>query len=249
MAVVNAADGARSLRVKGVSKRFGAVQALRDVSLELGGERVTGVIGPNGSGKTTLANVITGFVRPNAGRVDWEGRNITKLAPYNIARIGIRRTFQQSMVFPELTVRNNVLASLEACGRDHNEIEKLLRAGGTFDSLRPYLDVQAVNLPFGLARFLGVAIATASHPRLLVLDEPAAGLSADETHVLADGVIRLSHEEGIAIIVIDHDMAFLLPLCDRLVALDAGSVIADGDPVAVRSDTRVIETYLGSGFA
>jgi ABC-type branched-subunit amino acid transport system ATPase component len=235
-----------ALVIRDVSKTFGSVRALDDVSLDFDGAGITGIIGPNGSGKSTLVNIVTGVLRPSSGTVVWEGRSIAGAPPYRILRRGIARTFQEAMTFPALTVEQNLVVSLEAAGR-RPDIAALVREGD-FEPLVPHLHNRAGELPFGLARLLGIAVAMSSKPRLLLLDEPAAGLNDVEARELA-ATIETIRDSGTAVVMIDHDMAFLLPLCERVVVLDAGSVLADGPPNEIRNDPRVIATYLGSSFA
>jgi ABC-type branched-subunit amino acid transport system ATPase component len=232
------------LEIRGVSKSYGRVVALQGVNATLGEPGVTGIIGPNGSGKTTLTNVLTGALRPTSGRIFWHGREITRKPLYKVARLGVTRTFQHTVTFPGLTVGANLVAALEVAGRARDELDDLLGAESPFASLAEYRDERAGDLPFGVARILGVALATVSRPRLVFLDEPAAGLNEVESRQLAR-TISATADAGTALVVIDHDMSFLLPLCRRVVVLDAGAVIADDTPDAIRSDPRVIEIYLG----
>jgi ABC-type branched-subunit amino acid transport system ATPase component len=227
---------------------FGAVAALRGVTVNLGGRGITGIIGPNGSGKTTLVNVITGVLRPSRGRVMWQERNITRLPPHAIARRGISRTFQHSMTFPGLTVEENFEVAFEIAGRSPNEMGEFLSAESSFSTLAEYRKQKAGDIPFGIDRLVGVGLAAVRQPALIVLDEPAAGLNNVETAALAQGVQALA-ASGASVAIIDHDMAFLLPLCHRLVVLDAGELIADGPPDEVRNDPRVISVYLGTSIA
>jgi branched-chain amino acid transport system ATP-binding protein len=231
-----------------VSKHFGSVQALTDISLELGKEGITGIIGPNGSGKSTLVNVVSGILRPSSGTVSWEGKKLTGLSPNKVVRRGISRTFQESMTFSTLSVHENLVISVEAAGKKRGDANRLLYEEGLFEPLIPHADRRAADLPFGLARLLGIAIAMASDPRLLVLDEPAAGLNDVEARELANAIESI-RDRGTAVAMIDHDMAFLLPLCERVIVLDAGTLLADGSPSEIRANASVIRTYLGEGFA
>jgi ABC-type branched-subunit amino acid transport system ATPase component len=239
--------GAAPLEVKDVHRNFGAVAALRGITVSLGEPGVTGIIGPNGSGKTTLVNVITGILRPSSGRVMWHGRNIARCRPHVISRLGITRTFQQSMTFPRLSVEENFVIALEAAGRPGDDVEEFLSKDSPFPALAGFRRQQACEIPFGIGRLLGVALASVRRPRLIVLDEPAAGLNNVESAALAGGIKAVA-ARGASVTVIDHDMSFLLPLCRRLVVLDAGALIADGAPDQVRHDPQVISTYLGAGF-
>jgi ABC-type branched-subunit amino acid transport system ATPase component len=232
------------LRVHELRRRFGRVDAVGGISIELGEPGIVGLIGPNGSGKTTFVNLISGFLRPTAGTIDWHGRDIAGSRASKIARLGISRTFQHAATFAGLTVRDNARIALDAAGRGGSEVEELLGEG----RLLEYADQPAGDLPFGIARLLGIALAMARSPRLLMLDEPAAGLNDAEADDLAR-VIREIAAEGTSVLMIDHDMAFLLPLCERVVVFDAGTLMADGSPEQIRSDPRVIAVYLGDSVA
>jgi branched-chain amino acid transport system ATP-binding protein len=236
------------LELRDVRRSFGRVDALAGVSLAFGGEGIVGLIGPNGSGKTTLVNIVSGFLRPSAGEVTWEGRSIVGVSAHRMVRLGISRTFQQNATFATLTVRENAVIALEQAGRADEHVNVLLDEDGSAGSLIAYADEIAGELPFGMARLLGIALAVASRPKLLLLDEPAAGLNDSEAAALASSIGRI-REAGTSILIIDHDMAFLFPLCERVVVLDAGSLVGDGTPDEIRSDPRIIEIYLGVGIA
>jgi branched-chain amino acid transport system ATP-binding protein len=236
------------LELQAVERTFGKVAALRGVSTTLGGPGITGIIGPNGSGKTTLTNVVSGVLRPTRGRVVWKGRDISRLGVHRIVGLGISRTFQHSMTFTGLTVAENVVIALEAAGRDRHDVDRFFSDDSPFPALAPYRDAATADLPFGIDRQLGILLATVAGPELLLLDEPAAGLNNLEMVSLA-AAIRAVADYGTSLGVIDHDMSFLLPLCRRVLVLDAGEILADGTPDEIRADERVIATYLGSGVA
>jgi len=229
------------LEVEQVSRSFGAVRAVQEVDLEVKQGEILGIIGPNGCGKTTLFNCITGFLKPTSGRVRWEGTDITGWPMHKIARQGLVRTFQQAMVFPSGTVAENLAMALAVRGGESSELDRLL----DFCHLRAVADMHAAMLPFGSMRHLGIALALTARPRLLLLDEPAAGLNAAETATLAEILLAL-REEGVTLAVVDHDMDFLLPLVGRLVVLASGRTLREGDPQVLRRDPAVIEVYLGS---
>jgi ABC-type branched-subunit amino acid transport system ATPase component len=237
------------LNVHRLSKHFSGVRALEGVDIDVLEGEVLGLVGPNGSGKTTLFNCITGFVRPSGGRTVWEGRDVTNLAPDQIARLGIVRTFQQKMVFPQVSVREN----LEMAWQRSRNGERAKRFGSCADLLR-FLgleqmdDTAAADIPFGSARSLGLGLALAANPRLLLLDEPAAGLNQEETRELGELVQRI-RGLGITVCVIEHDMPFIMSNCQRVIVLHAGQKIAEGAPADVAHHPEVVTVFLGEKFA
>ncbi|RME70635.1 MAG: ABC transporter ATP-binding protein [Chloroflexi bacterium] len=241
------------LRVERVSKMFGGLQALKNVSLETGGE-ILGLIGPNGAGKTTLFNVISGFLPPTEGAVYYNGHSLHRFRPHQIVRLGIARTFQIVKPFGDLSVLDNVLTG---CGmpvypswraffrRYHTPLtEKAADEILELTDLSAWRDVPASSLPIGLQRRLEIARALATRPDLLLLDEPAAGLTSHEAEALAQLVRRL-HQQGKSIIVIEHNMAFAMGLCERIVVLAQGEIIAVGPPEEIQNNEQVINVYLG----
>ncbi|WP_327656997.1 ABC transporter ATP-binding protein [Streptomyces sp. NBC_00483] len=231
------------LEAEDVGVRFGGVRALGGVDLRLTAGEVCGLIGPNGAGKTTLFDVVSGIRRPDAGRVLLDGADITRRSPVWRARHGMRRTFQRQQLFGQLTVADNLLVAQEwrRGGADPDRSHGLLRDCG-LDGLS---GTYAGTLPVGRARMLELARAAADRPRVLLLDEPASGMTAQERELLAATVRRLAGD-GCAVLLVEHNVAFVMELCSRVVVLDLGSVLAEGTPEVIRADTRVREAYLGS---
>jgi branched-chain amino acid transport system ATP-binding protein len=234
-----------ALRASSVSRAFEGVLALRDVTLELHRHEVVGLIGPNGAGKSTLVNVLTGFDRPTAGSVELEGRQITGWSAHRRARAGLTRTFQHSRSFRSLSVRENV--ELAALGVGAGPREARRRGDELLDllGLRNLSQTQADSLAHGDERRLGVARALATEPRFLLMDEPAAGLPESEVPEFASVVraVRDDHEAGV--LLIDHNMALVMAVSDRIQVLDQGRTIAEGTPAEIRANLDVASAYLG----
>jgi ABC-type branched-subunit amino acid transport system ATPase component len=233
------------LATHGLSRDFGSLRALASVSVTLRQGEILGLIGPNGSGKTTLLNLVTGIHRPTAGRVTLGDRDITGIAPYRIARLGIARTFQSIRLFAHLSVRDNILVAASAAPqrevRPRAVAARLLAALDLAQSA----DSPAKSLPHGAQRRLELARALALAPRFLLLDEPAAGLDETETVALIERIAEIRTEHGCGILVIDHGMRFIMRLCDRIHVLDAGRTLFEGSPAEVRQSSEVVEAYLG----
>lgn len=236
------------LQVEEVSVSFGGVQALGGVSLEAPKGCVTGLIGPNGAGKTTLFDVVTGLQRPTRGRVRIDSRDVTKLRPHARARLGLGRTFQRLELFGSLSARENILVAAEASrGRTdhhihvHDLAEEVLGRVG----LGSVADRQADTLPTGLARLVELGRAMATRPRLLLLDEPSSGLDHSETESLGRLLTSLA-DEGVAVLLVEHDVELVMRVCSRVHVLDFGQVIAVGSPAEVQADPRVQLAYLGA---
>ncbi|WP_238431679.1 ABC transporter ATP-binding protein [Streptomyces cavernae] len=259
---VTGSDPEPVLEARGIGVRFGGVRALAGVSLALRPGEVCGLIGPNGAGKTTLFDVLSGIRRPDEGRVLLDGADITRRSPVWRARHGLRRTFQRQQLFGQLTVSDNLLVAQEWRGgggglaadllaaptrrvyeRDRRRrAEQVLRDCGLEDVGGSY----AGTLPVGRARMVELARALADPPRVLLLDEPASGMSAGESDRLSAVVRRLAEEEGAAVLLVEHNVAFVMALCTRVVVLDLGSVLAEGTATQVHADARVRDAYLGA---
>jgi len=242
------------LKIEGLSKEFDGLRALDQVSFEVEREEILGIIGPNGAGKTTLFNLITGIYPASAGAVFFQSQPISGMKPHQISWMGIGRTFQNVRLFQNLDVETNILV---ACGhrfypdlwnsigpfrRDEivKELEDLIGRTG----LQPYRKQLGKNLPLGIKKRVEIARALALKPRLLLLDEPSGGLRYDESRQLME-LIQSVRNQGISVLLIEHNMQVVMDLCQRIVVLDHGSKIAEGSPEAIRSHPQVIEAYLG----
>jgi branched-chain amino acid transport system ATP-binding protein len=253
----------RLLSVKGVSKRFGGLTALDSVDLALDAGEIVSVIGPNGAGKTTLFNVLTGFYSVDAGSIEFSGERIDDLPVHRITQRGIARTFQNIRLFGSMTALENVMVGrhcrtrselgaalfrTRAFYREEAEIRKSslerLKAVG----LETQSHTPARHLSYGDQRRLEIARALATEPRLLLLDEPNAGMNTQESHVLMDSLQRI-RREGVSLLLIEHAMRVVMGVSDRVVVLDYGRKIAEGTPPEIQNNTQVIEAYLGSPHA
>jgi branched-chain amino acid transport system ATP-binding protein len=247
------------LDVSGLSRTFGGLKAVRDLSFLVQSDEILGLIGPNGAGKTTVVNLLSGVIKPNAGKVLLSGEEVTGLAPHELAGKGLVRTFQSTTVYGGCTVRENALRgayfkrypgfvpALLGTGRakkmraEADDLaEQLLRWFG----LDKVAESIAGSLPYGFQKTLGIVIALAAEPRLILLDEPVAGLSAEETDHVRDAILQV-RKRGISVLVIDHNMRFISGLCDRVVVVAAGQELAQGKPQEVFRQPVVIEAYLG----
>jgi branched-chain amino acid transport system ATP-binding protein len=232
-------------RAAAVSRSFAGVRALDDVTLELHRHEVVGLIGPNGAGKSTLVNVMTGFDRPTSGRVELEGKDVTRWSAHRRGRNGLARTFQHSHAFHSLSVRENVeVAALGAGAAPRAARERtteLLELLGLLEAA----DAPASALAHGDERRLGVARALATEPSYVLMDEPAAGLPEAEVPEFADVVRSVRDDHGAGVLLIDHNMALIMEVCDRIQVLDQGRMLAEGTPDEIRGNLDVVAAYLG----
>jgi branched-chain amino acid transport system ATP-binding protein len=234
-----------TLRASSVSRSFEGVEALSDVTLELRRHEVVGLIGPNGAGKSTLVNVLTGFDRPDTGTVELEGREITGWSSHRRARAGLARTFQHSRSFGGLSVRENVEVAALGVGAGSREARR--RGDRLLDllSLAPLAEARAASLSHGDERRLGVARVLATEPSFVLMDEPAAGLPEAEVPEFADVLRSLRDEHAAGVLLIDHNMALVMGVCDRVHVLDQGRTLAAGTPDEIRGNLDVAAAYLG----
>lgn len=248
------------LELNAVSRLFGGLQALQNVNMIVPEGKVVGLIGPNGAGKTTLINNISGLDHPTSGTIHFNGTPVHTLPPHRITRLGIARTYQNIRLFGEMTVLDNLLISQHGQGQAsileslvfaprYLREERRLRetAGALLDrfKLAHMAGLRAGNLPYGDQRRLEMARALGTNPKLLLLDEPTAGMNPVETEELGEQVLRLVREDHLTVLIIEHDMSLIHQVCDEVYVLNFGQIIAHGTPVEIKNNTQVIEAYLG----
>lgn len=248
------------LTVEHMTRYFGGLCAVSDFNLQVEPGELIGIIGPNGAGKTTVFNLLTGVYPVSAGHIDFNGRDLTRLTPHHITTLGLARTFQNIRLFKDLSVLDNIRAAHYARLR-YNPIAASLHFGRRFRAeqeilnesldlltrfgLRPYAGEPAQSLPYGLQRKLEIARALATKPRLLLLDEPAAGMNPNEITGLMEFINRIHRDFNLTILLIEHQMMLVMNICERLKVLDFGVTIAEGPPETVRTNPNVLEAYLG----
>jgi branched-chain amino acid transport system ATP-binding protein len=241
-------SGELLLRANGLSRHFGGIIAVREFSCHIAKAEILGLIGPNGAGKSTTFNLISGFIRPHSGEVWFDGQRIDRMKAAAISRLGLVRTFQHGSIFPNISVRDNVLVGATRIAGGKAAREVLVDETLDLFGLSELSGDVASGLPHGLQRLLAMAIAFATKPKLLCLDEPLTGLNQVEMAGILRVISGLRERQGTAILFVEHNVHAVMKLCDRIVVLDRGSKLAEGSPEEVRKNPAVIKAYLGDGM-
>ena len=260
MAVVVNSRPSSCLKLNGVGIQFGGLKVLEDINIVLEAGGLYGLIGPNGAGKTTAFNIISGIYRPTRGELSFQGQSLAALGPAEVCKMGIVRTFQNIRLFAEMTVLENILVAMHKdcsygmvsavfksekfLATEAEELERALSLLEIFD-LKKVADERANSLPYGQQRKLEIVRALASRPKLLLLDEPAAGMNHSETAELMSLIKKVRMQFNLTVLLIEHDMKLVMGICEKIFVLDHGVIIAEGEPKEIQSNQKVIEAYLG----
>lgn len=252
------------LECDAIERSFGGLRALKGVSLKIAQGEIFGLVGPNGSGKTTMVNVVTGFYPPQAGRIRFHGRDITRMAPHRVARLGIARTFQNLALFRGMSVLDNILLGRHihmrpsalrtlfywlAAARDEVAHRKVVEEIVDFLQLQDVRDEPIESVPLGLQKRIELARALVAEPTFLILDEPMAGMNQEEKEYMARFILDTRDERGATVLLIEHHMDVVTSICDRMTVLSYGEKLAEGEPRAVVREQQVIDAYIGKGGA